>query len=308
MSIRGLYVDDNIGVAKIRIDLAYQEYQIRLDHITNLKKMEDDLKESPVLYACVILEAKCRYEQDDHISSIDHILKSLVFLKTNYADIPYYILTSDIEGYRLVEKCWGKDRLFYKSDTEIERLFETIKSLSSDKTKIRRSYSKVFEVIDYHKLSADTETQLINLLANQDRVDKIKQNLKDTRWILESIFQTIIKQKKDIIPKKYLDKNSNKGFWGIHTNLRGNPEKEKFIAQTDLIGNPEKKKEIYIPQTEVFYSGPIQELVEMIHPVTSDHGVHPNITDYKPTIYTVKSCVNALLECILWFDRIMRKK
>ncbi|MDR3598835.1 hypothetical protein [Clostridium sp.] len=292
MSIKVLLVDVDKEYANSFATQA-KEYQIRVSHLTNFRKMEQYLPVLAGIISWIILEVECLIEPDSPAPRDDFLPKALSLLDKKYIHIPRRILTVNRAENKNILK-YRPDEILYIKATDEKKLLEEIYSLTSEKIEIQRQYSDLFRIIDYHKLPAEIETQLMAILTKQDSEDFviIKDNLTRAREILESLFKTINKERKDIIPDEYLRDNGIIKFRELHKYLNGMRE----------------YKTNHKPISDVYYLGATAELAELIYNVGSKHGAHFSNPDHCLTKYTVKSCINALLECILWFDQIMRKK
>jgi hypothetical protein len=288
MNISVLYVDDDkLFAQKLQKDAS--KYEIRLVLRANFREMEESLPVLEGKISCIILDVKGLIEPNSPVPKIAFITKALKLLDGKYMFIPRFILTGDPHGYDVCKELFPDEKLFDKSVVEdVNKLFQEIHSLPCDKIKIKSIYSDVFKVIEDHGLPDKLETQLISLLLDQEKEDykSIGVNLLKSRLILESVYKRIYETRKDIFPNNFEDIS----FMDKHNILRGKP------SYSEKKQNP-----------PVFYLGAINNLAYMAYKVSCDHGAHPNMNDNNLTKYTVKSCVNAILECILWFDRIMRK-
>ena len=224
MKYNVLLVDDRIDFAFEFIKTA-KTYDITIIHKTNYKDMVDVLSTISGKIVCIILDIKCFLEPDQEIEREDFLLKALSHLDQQYRDIPRVILTADDRGYEDVKKYSSDEKIYRKTNPDIIALYQYIQSLDSDKIKIRSTYANIFQIIDKSPIPDEIEVQFIELIKKSESNDysQILSNLGTIRRIQESVFQSINKTNKDIIPDDLLKNNKDIKFRDIHRHLKGNP-------------------------------------------------------------------------------------
>ena len=295
VNIPVLLVDDDTEFAN-SLKRQAADYQIFIIHKTNFKDMEECLPVNIGKIACVILDLKCLIDPDSSAPREEFLSKAIRLLDQKYPHLPRFVLTGDSAGYDHVELYSPDEKRFKKTQSDIISLFQEIHSLDVKEIRIRSRYSSVFSIFDLGIMPVETEGQLLELLSNQESeyYNDILDNLSKIRRIEESIFQTLNKKRPDILPSSSFKDNGDISFWKVHNHLKGNPTKESGHKATQ----------------EVYYSGPMDALSEMVYNVSSDHGAHTPYEnpDYRPTKYTIIASVNALLDLILWFGSMIKSK
>ena len=157
-------------------------------------------------------------------------MKKLIFYQklwpiwTSNIKIFLALFYPDTEGYTNVKEYFPQEKLFDKVDADITSLFKFIRSLDGEKIKIRNTFPQIFEIIDKSPLNDEAKVQFIDLIKNSESTEysQILNNLSTIRRIHESIFQSINKTNKDIIPDELFKDNGDIKFWDIHRHLKGN--------------------------------------------------------------------------------------
>ncbi len=290
-----LLVDDDKKFAREIISYA-KSFEINIYHKTNFKDMVEFLNTVSRLIVCVVLDIRCLLEPDQQVEKVDFLSKALNHLDQQYKDLPRVILTADTEGYSNVKEYFPQEKLFKKINADIISLFQFIRSLDSEKIKIRNSFPQIFEIIDKSPLNDEAKVQFLDLIKNSESTEysQILNNLSTIRRIQESIFQSINKTNKDIIPDELFKDNGDIKFWDIHRHLKGNVREI----------NPREWK----TTTQEYYSGIIEYFSETLYKVASDAGAHSPYkkSDYKPTKFTVLSQLYALMDFIRWYGSIIK--
>lgn len=286
-----LLIDDNKAFSEEFSKLS-STYGVTTIHKTNYKDMVDSL---PTLYnklCCIVLDINCLMEPTQEIERADFLGKAISFLDQNYSAIPRVILTAIPNGYEDVKKYFAEEKVFMKTSKDIINMIQYIDSIDIENVKIRSLYSDVFEIIERSSLANETETQIIDLIKKSESKDysDILDSLAKIRRIQESIFQTINKEDKNILPDELFKENKDIKFWDIHKHLQGNPTRDSGFK----------------PVSNVYYTNLIANFSELIYKVSSDNGSHNPYenNDYNPTSYSVKSLTNALMDFIRWFGSL----
>lgn len=296
-SINVLLVEDNKDFAD-SFKRQSQSHNIQVKHVTNLEDMLKVLKQYHSGIATVVLDVKCLITPDQEIERPDFIGAAIHELDRQYPEVPRAIFTADSTSYESLENMMTHEKRFMKTSDGLNDLFNLIKENAKNlhHLKVKEKYRHVFEIFSKGHLNINIESQLLDLLLSMD-IDNTKtilDNLSAIRRIQEASFQAINKAHKRIIPDHLLKENKDITFRGLHKHLSGNKNYQSN----------------YKPTSEVFYDGVIESFSEMIYAVTSDNGAHNPYEAplYFPTKHTVKGCVYALLDFLLWFKTVMDKE
>lgn len=130
------------------------------------KSFEDMEMKLPSLHqkiTAIILDIKCLITNDQKIEGEDFILKALLFLQSEYKDLPRLILTGDEKAFDFSR--FSKDELVFKKDPEdIEKMFNKIEEYNLNhenriKTEDEREFFQIIKANEGRNLEFKSSLQ-----------------------------------------------------------------------------------------------------------------------------------------------------
>lgn len=130
------------------------------------KSLEDLKSMMPSLYrkiTAVVLDIKCLLDNEQPIEREDFIVKALLFLDSEYKNLPRAILTGDEHAFDF-SRFSGDETVFKKDPEDIEKLFQKIQEFQEKyeerlKTDDEREFYKIIEQSENNKLEFKSSLQ-----------------------------------------------------------------------------------------------------------------------------------------------------
>lgn len=162
MSKSLLLIDDKEDFKDSFQTLAQQQgYKLAWgESLEDLKKMIPSLHRK---ITAVVLDIKCLLDNKQSIEREDFILQALLFLDSEYKNLPRVILTGDEHAFDF-SRFSGKEKVFKKDPEDIEKLFQKIDEFQEKheerlKTDDEREFYKIIEQTENNKLEFKSSLQ-----------------------------------------------------------------------------------------------------------------------------------------------------
>ena len=255
------------------------------------------LKKRGSKYSGAIIDINGFANQNQTITSEEHLLICIEEFKKIYAELPMLIATHDTQS-RDRALIFHIDKqhnmpVVCKNDLDApEKMFSIIKEKAKNlpKIKYRNEYPDIFEIFDKDYLGSDSLEKVFAIMdgLEADDVTKIQQNLSTFRNLLDEIFKRMAKEKKDVIPENLLDPKIKTGR--ILGHLRNSGE--------DGCREVNDGGKTYTRRSAPSLFG---SLIKDITDGVSAHQDESTFEFKKPTKYTYRAVFNAMMEYLLWF-------
>ncbi len=236
----------------------------------------------------VILDAICLKDSKQEVPHKSFIPKAIKYFEKSHPELPMAILTGEPDEFTQLKEFYKGELNVYSKGHDEDNMLKFLKesALMLDRNRIINAYPDVFEIIEKH-MDIEAEEDLIKCLKDMKNSEntQIKNNLTCLRRLLEKVFKTAYKINPEIVkivPADYLKSN---------------------VKVRKIIGHLKDKH--YITENSI-----IAKFADTIYGIASDFGAHSTqeTPDYPPSKYTVQSLTFALLDMILWLEKIKKIK
>jgi hypothetical protein len=207
-------------------------------------------------------------------------------------NLPLAILTGEsdrIEEHKSTYKAAAP--VYLKGSDEVKEMLHYLKSEGNkiEENRVKDSHPQVFDIFNKGYLSSDVEQQLVDCLKKMKSRDypTILNSLSCLRRIQEEIFIKLNQTKPDMVPDKYMTTST--------------------VARVDI-----KNAMGYLVNNDlVLRNSIIHKFADNTYEIITANGSHTPFAGpeadvfYKPTRYTVQSCIHAMIDLLLWFKSVM---
>ena len=320
-----IWVEDNKELHDI-LSLQAETCGIRLFPYTCWSKAEKELEFDYNKWSAIILDAKCKVDEDSIDNSckfLTHVFSRLSHLSTKHRrNIPWFVLSGGgadkgpideliIDDRLKWDKNWNKR--FYKKGVDEERLFSNIKEVSESISdiQIRESlYPDVFQAIREIGLPKEADDYMMKLLKpihfNVEDNDAYNSHYEYPRLILEYIYRSMVVN--NLLPNEMIN---NRGKDSVN-----------LSACSKLLGTGSiSEKGFNVDYNFKVFSTIIRNTVWNITTITGSY-VHTTSedTDEKEKVdtkghietvgkspYLLRKIAYELCDIILWYKDFLRK-
>lgn len=323
--INVIWVEDNKELHDY-ISLQAETYGIRLFPYTCWSKAENVIESDYDKWSAIILDAKCKVDEDSIDSSykfLTHVFSRLSHLSTKHRrNIPWFVLSGGgadkgpideliIDERKKWDKNWNKR--FYKKGVDEERLFDNIKEVAESMSDIQIKeslYPDVFQAIREIGLPEEAKDYMMKLLKpihfNVEGNDAYNNHFEFPRLILEYIYRSMVSH--NILPQ---DMINNRGKDSVNlsacSKLLGSGSISEYGVKVDY---PSKIFPVII-RNMVWNMTTI--IGSYVH-TTSDDSDAKETVDTKGHIdsvggspYLLRKIANELCDIILWYKDFLHK-
>ncbi len=255
-----------------------------------------ELKNNPDKYLGVILDFNCKFKKDDNpeVGTLTRILAELNALNKS---LPRVVLSGDPDAQ--TQKKFHPTLKFFNKNNEAKQCIIELKNQAKKYPigKIKEKNEEVFSIFEKQYLDSSSERELIAILKNSEKNDckPVRGDLGPHRLIIASSLQAILKCRSDLF-------DSNLPA----INLTGDPVKIELGPYIENLKN------------KVLHRDSIPFLaVKFVNDMTRKHGHHnnyqpvqienPSYYGSEPSLYTLKTITNCLMDYLKWFQIWMDK-
>ncbi len=190
--IKVLWIDDEyekfndfIDIAKVEHDILIQPYPSYTTGIQDFNKNHDK-------YDAVILDAKFKEKDSSNEANEDrYAFKIQKQIKEISPDMLILMYTGNLSGG--LEEVFGKENCYDKSKKySNENILKHIRNWykSKDEIKIKKEYSKTFEIFNEKYIGGEYENDLVSMIKDKNNIDQVK-----IRKIIEAVHTLYIKKR-----------------------------------------------------------------------------------------------------------------
>jgi hypothetical protein len=264
--------------------------------VATAKSFEGLQKQMPKIHykiAVVILDIKCLISDNQEVENEDFIGTAITFLDQNYPKFPRIILTGDDESFTGFKKFYTNEEIFLKGQED--ELLERIKWYcdNSENLKIKREYSKIFEIFEQSLMDSTQEVQMLNILKNLNEKDfsKFGGIARDIRAMQEAIYKKINQKNSTIIPNdKFRTSDGMIEFNSLMLHLNGNLDKNNK----------------YNPTTTIYQNNIINNFANTLYRGCGEYVHTTSSGTYMISNYALKSLIYNLLELMIWAKQYLK--
>ncbi|MBB4816752.1 hypothetical protein HNP29_000109 [Pseudomonas alcaligenes] len=283
--------DDNEFKESFKLEL--QTHNLQLVHKTSLEGLQEILPKVHNTITTIVLDIKCLITENQEIENENFILTALKYLDTNFPNFPRIILTGDDEAFSNFKRFSAGEHIFQKTPNGLNEAINKIKFFCShlETAKVISEYDNVLKIIRNYGYDQNSESNLIQILVsiNEKNFTQFGGVLRNIRALQETIYKTINKHDKSVIPDNLIRNNGMIDFNKLMAHLNGNPRN-------------------LIPTTTEFQNSAIFNLSNSLYWVCGKYIHSDPKENYHISNYTIKSLTYNLLELLIWSSMYLPKK
>jgi FixJ family two-component response regulator len=277
-----LIIDDDKKFAESLHAIA-QMQQILLTHKETLEDAQLFLKSDKAKrISGIILDVVCLKSKDQEVAKSNFLPAALDLLKEEAPHLPIAILTGEPDQYKGLKEFYEGNKNVYSKSMDEEKMLSFLRGEASklDRVKTIYKYNDIIEITEEF-FDAETVEDLISCLSKLNSSDntQVKNNLACIRRLQENIYIELNKRKPDLVPTEYID-----GEVKVRDILKHLREGDYVDKKTNDFG----------------YA---------VYTVCSDFGSHTQnrTRDSSVSKYTVHTIAYALLDLLLWFNKVVNE-
>lgn len=283
--------DDNEFKESFKIEL--QVHNLQLIHKTSLEGLQETLPRVHNTISTIILDIKCLITESQEIESENFILTALKYLDTNFPNFPRIILTGDDEAFNHFKRFSAGEHIFQKTPDGLKGAIDKINFFCAnlETAKAISEHDNILKIIHNHGYDQKIESDLIQVLVtiNEKRFAQFGGILRNIRAIQETIYKTINKHNKSVVPDNLISPNGMIKFNKLMEHLNGHPKDFK-------------------PTATEFQNSAIYNLANSLYWVCGKY-IHSDAKEsYHISNYTIKSLTYNLLELLIWSSHHLPRK
>lgn len=275
--------DDNEFKESFKIEL--QAHNLQIIHKTSLEGLQETLPRVHNTISTIILDIKCLITESQEIESENFILTALKYLDTNFPNFPRIILTGDDEAFNHFKRFSAGEHIFQKTPDGLKGAINKINFFCAnlETAKAISEHDHILKIIHNHGYDQNIESDLIQVLVtiNEKKFAQFGGILRNIRAIQETIYKTINKHNKSVVPDNLIRPNGMIEFNKLMEHLNGHPKNFK-------------------PTATEFQNSAIYNLADSLYWVCGKY-IHSDPKEsYHISNYTIKSLTYNLLELLIW--------
>ncbi len=285
-----------------------RDFGIKITHFERGKLGLEELRRYPNKYKALIFDARCIWDESQQFPDDKFLTRAVAELERLEKELcktyPTVVNTGYIEDYQqereFIVKRHGE--IFEKAtddESKSIRIFEFLKDKIENSEEWK--FADVLDIAETHlpPNPTDFRKKLLGVLKDFENPAKNESVLQDIRVIQDEIYKAL--ETKKVFSVGFKPSNNSPSFLDKNKHLSGNEVKDSFYRLT--------------PTTTVYQTITISYLASSINKICSSFGNHsttkPKNVDIEyweaPSNYAVKSLVFALLEQLLWLEKLMER-
>ncbi|MDO9254913.1 MAG: hypothetical protein Q7U54_05305 [Bacteroidales bacterium] len=289
-----ILIDDDLHFKDLfQVKAEEQVNPLRLIYRNSFDGLKEVMPKHLRQVIAVVLDVKCMMSEDQVKEDEGFIGTALTYLDTNCPGFPRIILTGDDESFTHLPKFFQNELIFQKTPTGLTDAFNQLNFFreNSIDIQIRNDHQIVFSLFKENYYLANDEVTLLNVLNKKEVSDFASFGgiLRDIRALQETIYKTINKKSKAVVPDSVFKSNGMIDFNKLMRHLNGNP-----LSQ----GKP--------ATSQIFQNSAIFNLSNSLY-WTSGKYIHSDPAEtYFISNYTIKAMSNSLMELFIWSEGYLK--
>jgi hypothetical protein len=286
-----LLIDDDLDF-KNTFAMEAQAYSIGVAHQRSFDGLRRHMPAQQRTFVAIVLDIKCLITEEQPKEDVGFIGTALKYLDTNCPGFPRIILTGDDDAFERFSTYNPDESIFQKTPDGLAAAFQKLRYFgdNSEDLRIKREHSLVFSLFARGCFDHHAEATLLNVL----RSDKERQFphfgaiLRDIRALQETIYKTINKRNKIVVPDQMIRQNGMIKFGELMKHLSGFPS-----APGQL------------PVATVFHNSAIENISKSLY-WTSGRYIHADPNEfYFISHYALDALRSSLMELFVWSEQYL---